>query len=147
MNSATATQSEPHTIVPPKYFACLLDISSVCSPDLIERCGGKLYYSGFFDDSVNTYLCSLTPSIFVDVIELVPEISPEDEERSNALNEELLELLSESDSGYYDRRTIDRLRKESPERFQELVHLGLEGETDAERVDEVREFLHGNPVF
>ena len=135
-NEATA-HSEPHTIVPPNtFFACLIDISEHCGAEFLERCGGKVYLSGFFDDSVNTYLCSMTPSVFVEMIGLVPERYPEDEALADALNNELLE--GSLDDEYHLRSDIDRMRT------QKLEGLDFEDEDPSEVV---REYLQGNPVF
>jgi len=139
--------NQPNPNIPDKFVACLIDISEYCSPELLERCGGKAYYSGFFNDAVNTYCCSMTPSVFVDVIELVPEQYPEDEDASNALNEELLELLTPDDGGYYDRRDVERMKGCNPERFRVLDLSFDEDEADQERCDGVREYLQGNPCF
>lgn len=128
-----------------KYIACLIDISYGISDDFLTKCGGKVYLSGFFNDSVNAYCCSITPSVFVGAIELVPESLPEDEESREAIYEELMDAFCEGDcSGYYDRSYIEKMKKEKPERFSEIdIHLDKDESED----DQVREYLQGNPVF
>jgi hypothetical protein len=142
--SATANISPE---IPPKFIACLIDVSGQCSPELIERCGGKVYISGFFDDSVNTHLCSFSPSVWVEVVSIEPERYPEDETASNDLNEELLGLLTHEDNDYWNRRDIERMKEANPDHFKDLDFDFDEGLTDNERHDEVREHLQGNPVF
>ena len=132
---------------PPKFLACLIDISSYCSPELLARCGGKLFYSGFFDDSVNTHLCSFQPSVWVEVLSIEPERYPEDNRESNDLNEELLGLLTSDDDSYYLRRDIERQKVEHPDRFKEVSVDFEEDSTFNSRHEEVREELQGNPVF
>jgi len=39
----------------PRYIACRIDVSPYCQSDFLARCGGKVYLTGFFDDSVNTH--------------------------------------------------------------------------------------------
>ena len=137
---------------PPKFIACLIDISGYFKDtpaglDLLERCGGKIFYSGFFDDSVNTHLCSFQPSVWVEVLSIEPERYPEDDRESNDLNEELLGLLSQDDDSYYLRRDIERQKVEHPDRFKEVSVDFEEDSTFNSRHDEVREELQGNPVF
>jgi len=136
--------NQPNPDIPPKMTACLIDVSEHCSEDFLAKCGGKIYMSGFYDDNVNTYCCSTTPSVFVDVIELVPETYPEDEDAREALSEELLEAHTADDSGYYNRRDIERMRADHPERFKDL---GMTFDEDENPEEMVREHLCGNPVF
>ena len=126
----------------PKYIACLLDVSSYCSEDFLARCGGAVYVSCFFDDSVNTYCCSLTPSVFVEELEHVPGRYPEDEAESERLNLDLLEI--ETRDAYYTRRDIEKLKLEHPDRFKPL-DLTFDEDDDPSEV--VREHLQGNPEF
>lgn len=128
--------------ISPKFIACRLDMSQYCSPEFLDRCGGKVYLSGFFDDNLNTYICSAEKMLYVHGLEFVPEQYPEDEEACNALNEELLENTADND--YFSRSTIERLRQEHPEDFQE-VDVDFDEEDDP--ADVVREYLQGNPVF
>jgi hypothetical protein len=126
----------------PKYIACLLDVSSYCSEDFLARCGGAVYLSAFFDDSVNTFCCSQTPSVFVEELEHVPEKYPEDEAARETLNEELLDLPLLC---FYTRRVdIEKLKVEHPDRFKALDFTFDEDDDPAEVV---REHLQGNPVF
>jgi hypothetical protein len=136
--------NDPRPDIEPKYIACLIDISEHCSEEILARCGGKLYMSGFYDDNLNTYLCSPEPCIFVDVIELVPEKYPEEEPARDNLNCELIEAHTMDDSGYYGRRDIERRRERNPDHFQEL---SFTFDADDKPEDEVREHLQGNPRF
>jgi hypothetical protein len=142
--------------VKPNYLACKIDISGYFTDtepgkELLARCGGKIYYSGFFDDSVNTYCASTQPSVWIDVIDLVPETFPEEETASNELWEELMDLHTSDDSSYWSRRDVERWKVAQPDRFKTLdfdfdaEQLG--SEKDSERHDEVREYLSGNPWF
>lgn len=129
---------------PPKFLACKIEVSQHCSPDFLARCGGKIFLSGFFDDSVNTHCCSLTPSVYVDVIELVAEAYPEDEATREALYEELREVHTIDDSGYYGRRDIERMKERNPDHFKDV---DLTFDEDDDPSDKVREYLSGNPEF
>jgi len=133
-----------NTDIEPKFVACLIDVTEHCSPDFVERCGGRVYESGFFDDNLDTYICSAEKMIFVDVLELVPEKYPEDEEASEALNCDLLEAVTADDSGYYGRSQIERMREANPDHF---VELDITFDEDGDPSDEVREHLQGNPRF
>jgi len=138
--------------IPPKFIACLIDISGYFKDtapgrDLLERCGGKIFYSGFFDDSVNTHLCSFEKSVYIDVLSIEPERYPEDEDESDALNVELIDLLTIDDSSYWSRSDVERWKVEHPDRFKDLDSTFEEDSTFESRHDEVREELQGNPVF
>lgn len=142
--------NKPRPDIPDNFVACLIDVSQYYLDSeegraLLERCGGKIYESGFFNDAVNTHICSLTPSVYVEVLELVPERYPDEEPARNDLWEELNNLHTIDDSGYYDRSDIERLRTEHPDRFKVLGDV--EGETDKAKHEAVREELQGNPVF
>ncbi|HIF07701.1 MAG TPA: hypothetical protein EYQ64_12350 [Gemmatimonadetes bacterium] len=131
----------------PRYIACRIDVSPYCQSDFLARCGGKVYLTGFFDDSVNTHLCSLTPSVYVHSLGFVPEAYPEGDEEREALDTELMEIQTTEDSDYYGRPTIERLRKAQPEDFK-AVDVEIDREDSEEAwTDEVREHLSGNPVF
>lgn len=134
--------NQPNPDIPPKFIACRIDMSDCCSEDFLDRCGGKVYLSGFFDDNLNTYCCSAEKMIFVEGLEFVPEKYPEGEGLYTQLAEELLENAAED--SYYSRSDIDRLRKESPDNFEALELTFDEDENPSE---EVREYLQGNPVF
>jgi len=128
--------------VSPSFVACRIDMSRYCEQEFLDRCGGKVFLSGFFDDSVNVHLCSLTPAVLVEGLEFVPESYPEDEALRDALNEEL--LANDATDAYYDRSTIERMRKVNPDHF---VELDLTFDEDEDPADETREHLQGNPVF
>lgn len=128
--------------IPPKFLACRLDMSSYCSQEFLDRCGGKVYLSGFFDDNLDTHICSAQKMVYVHALELVPEKCPENEEAREALYEELLE--SSVDADYFARSMIEALKREHPDHFQELEIAFDEDEDPAEIV---REHLQGNPVF
>jgi len=138
---------EKNMHIPPKYVACLLDMSEYCSPELLARCGGKVYLSGFYDDNLNTYICSFDPMIFVQALEWVPEEYPEEEPARNDLWEELNELLTVEDSDYYGRYDVERMRKANPDHFKELDFTFEKGTSQEESDEAVREELQGNPVF
>jgi len=147
-NAATNLPTEPAQ----KFLACLIDISSYFTDtepgrELLAKCGGKLFYSGFFDDSVNTHLCSFQPSVWVEVLGIEPETYPEDDEAREELYGELLDLLTSDDDSYYLRRDIERWKVAHPDRFQEVDFDFEEDSTFDSRHDEVREGLSGNPVF
>lgn len=131
----------PHT---PSFVACLIDVSAHCNPAFLERCGGKVFVSGFYDDNVNTHICSFTPMVFVDCLELVAEVLPEDETARDELFNELCEAHTLEDSDYWTRANIDRWRVEHPERF---TALALTFDEDEDKTEQVREHLSGNPVF
>jgi hypothetical protein len=135
---------ERNTDIAPKYLACLLDVSAYCSPDFLEMCGGKVYQSGFFDDNLDTFICSPERMVFVEWIELVPESTPEDEAAREQLYEILIEEGTDRDDSYLSRRDVERLKVEAPERFKE-VEIDLDPEEDAS--EQVRELLQGNPLF
>ena len=137
--------NDPRPDIEPKFIACILDISEHCSEEFLARCGGKVYLSGFYDDNVNTYLCCSTPSIFVEGLQFVPEVYPEDEPTREALFCELTEIFTMEDIGnYYERRQIERMREKNPDHFSEV---GLTFDEDEKPEDEVREHLQGNPCF
>jgi hypothetical protein len=137
----------------PKFIAGLIDISEHCEPEFLERCGGKVYYSGFFDDSTNHHLCSFQKNIWFEVVELVPEKYPEGQDEAEALHSELLDARTLDDDDYFPRDMIERLMKEHPDHFEELKfnfdedEEKTEEELDRERHEEVREYLSGNPYF
>jgi len=135
---------ERNAHIPPKYLACLIDVSEHCQPDFLEKCGGKVYQSGFFDDNLDTFICSPERMVFVEWLELVPESTPEDEAAREQLYELLIEEGSDLDDTYLSRRDIERMKAEAPERFKE-VEIDLDPEEDAS--EEVRELLQGNPLF
>jgi hypothetical protein len=137
--------NQPNPAIPDKFIACKIDISEHCSPELLARCGGALYLSGFYNDAVDTFICSAERMIFVDVIELVPEQYPDEEDLAESLNSDLIELHTEDDSGYYSRHDIERLRGAHPDRFKEIV--GVDFEDYRNPSDAVRADLQGNPVF
>ena len=128
--------------IPPKFLACRLDMSSYCSQEFLDRCGGKVYLSGFFDDNLDTHICSAQKTVYVHALEFVPEKYPEDEEAREALNEELLE--GGVDDDYFARSMIELLKREHPDHLQEL-EVAFDEEDDP--ADVVREHLQGNPVF
>jgi len=134
MNAA----AESNLTIRPKFVACRIDVSEFCSPEFLDRCGGKVYLSGFFDDNLNTFICSAEKMLFVHALGYVPENYPEDEALADALNNELLMESPEDD--YFSRSTIERLRREDPDSFEDLEDV-----YDVE--DEVREYLQGNPRF
>ena len=133
--------------IPNNFYAALLRVPSAhVDPDFLARCGGALYESVFFDDSVNVNLASLTPSVGIEVLELVPEEYPEDEDEREALYDELLEVHSDSEGFYYmTRRDLERLKKKNPKNFKDLGEFEVDEDEDAYEV--VREYLSGNPVF
>lgn len=131
----------------PKFVACLIDISAYAEPDFLARCGGKVYLSGFFDDSVNTYCCSATPSVFVGALELVAETYPEEDSAREALYEELLETSATLEGGYYTRSYIESIKKNHPERVAWLdLDLDLD-EDEQGRWQQAREALQAYPAF
>lgn len=134
--------NQPNPDIKPAFIACRLDMSEYCSPEFVARCGGKVYLSGFYDDNLNTYICSAQKMIYVHALEFVPEKYPEDEEARNTLNEELLEDTVDDD--YFSRATIERLRKEHPDNFR-AVEITFDEDDDP--AEEVREYLQGNPEF
>ena len=139
--------------IKPKFFAGLIDISEHCEPGFLERCGGKVYYSGFFDDSTNHHLCSYQKNIWFEVVEIVPEKYPEDDYDADQLNMELLDARSELDNGYYPRSLVESLMEKNPEHFTTLDFNFDDDEDldekaqDRARHEEVREYLQGNPCF
>lgn len=137
--------NQPRPDIPDNFVACMIDITEHCSEDLVARCGGAVYLSGFYNDAVNVHICSLTPTVFVEALGFVPERYPEEDPARNDLNEELLGLLGPDDDSYYERSEIERMRREHPDRFKVLGDA--EGETDREKAEAVREDLQGNPCF
>lgn len=132
---------DKNTDIQPKFIACRLDMSSYCSQELLDRCGGKVYLSGFFDDNLDTHICSAQKMVYVHALEFVPEKYPEDEETRDALNEELLEG---ADDDYFPRALIERMKQLRPDDLQ-VVEIDLDEDEDP--ADQVREALQGNPVF
>lgn len=134
--------NEPRPDIKPKFIACIIDISEHCEPEFLARCGGKLYLSGFYDDNLNTYICSAEKMLYVHSLAFVPEKYPEDEPARTALDSELLEDVLDDD--YFSRSDIERMRKEHPDHFR-VVELEFEEDDDPAEV--VREHLQGNPMF
>lgn len=134
--------NQPNPDIKPAFVACKIDMSEHCSPEFLVRCGGKVYLSGFYDDNLNTYICSAEKMIYVHALEFVPEKYPEDEEAADALNNEL--LMDTVDDDYFSRSDLERLRKEHPDNF-EVLELTFEESDDP--AEEVREYLQGNPRF
>lgn len=128
--------------VSPSFVACRIDMSRYCEQEFLDRCGGKVFLSGFFDDSVNVHICSLTPSVFVEGLAFVPEGYPEDEALRDELNEEL--LANDADDSYFNRRDIERMRKATPDDF---MALDVAFDEDDDPAEVVREHLQGNPLF
>ncbi len=133
---------DKNTVIKPKFIACRLDMSTYCSQEFLDRCGGKVYLSGFFDDNLDTTICSAQKMVYVHALEFVPEKYPEDEKARETLYEEL--RASGKDDDYFARSTIELLKKEHPDHLQELEITFDEDDAPA---DVVREHLQGNPVF
>ena len=133
--------------IPSRWTAALLRVPDAhVDPDFLARCGGALYESVFFDDSVNVHICSLTPSVGFEVLELVAGEYPENEDAREALYDELMEVHSSSEGFYYmDRSDVERLKKANPENFKNLGDFDVDEDENACEV--VREYLQGNPVF
>ncbi len=131
------------------YVACKIDISQyVTDEKLLEKCGGKLFYSGFFNDSVDIHICSFTPHVYVDVVGIVPESFPDDDDERTETADEVDELHDIYDSGYYTRRDIENMRKNHPDRFQVIqINFSEPGLTDTVKSEEIREALSGDPIF
>ena len=119
-----------------QYLACLIDVGEHFDKDFVQRCGGRIYLSGFFDDATTTYCCSATPMVYVQGLEYVAEVFNE------ALRDELMECAPES--GYYKRAFIDKARRSNPKDFQ---RLDVSFDDDDNPEDTVREYLQGNPAF
>lgn len=138
------------------FVAALLDVTRDCSPHLVERCGGKVYQSAFFDENSATYCCSLTPSYDLDYLELVPEVVPDEEDARDSLSEDLLEASTEGDlGGYMTVYHVKALREKNPERFikvnLDFDESDFDGMSEDEKYravrEQVREALQSNPVF
>lgn len=128
------------------YAALIRVPDNHVDPDFLARCGGALYESVFFDDSVNVHLASATPSVGIEVLEYLPEEYPEDEDEREALYDELMEVKNESEDFYYmTRRDLERLKIRNPENFKDFGDFEVDEETDG--YDLVREYLQGNPEF
>lgn len=131
------------------YVACKIDISQyVTDEKLLEKCGGKIFYSGFFNDSVAIHICSFTPHAYVDVIGIVPEEFPEDDDDRIETADALDECHDIYDSGYYTLSHIKRMREAHPERFKVIeINFSEPGLSDAVKYAEIREVLSGDPIF
>lgn len=129
-------------LIEPKFIACLIDMSHCCEKAFLERCGGKLYMSGFYDDSTNTYICSAEKMVFVHALEWVPEEFPEDEDDKDALYNELEDAPPEA--AYFARYDIDAMRESAPKNF---VPVDIELDPDDDPAEYVLEILQGNPIF
>ena len=138
---------QPKQEIQPRWTAALLRVPDAhVDPDFLARCGGVVYESVFFDDSVNVHICSLTPSVGLEVLELVAGEYPEDDDAREALYDELMEAHSGSEGFYYmNRSDVERLKKANPESFKNLGDFDVDEDEDACEV--VREYLQGNPVF
>lgn len=129
--------SEPQSI-PSKFIACRLDMSEHFSPEFLDRYGGKIYLSGFYDDNLNTFICSAEKMIFVHALEYVPESCFYDPPTMEEL------LMEQPESAYFSRSHIERMRKQHPDCFQEL-DIEFDEHDPPEVI--VLEHLQCNPVF
>ena len=128
--------------IEPKFIACLIDMSHCCEKDFLERCGGKLYLSGFYDDNTNTYICSAEKMVFVHAVEWYAKEVPEDEDEREQLYDEMLNPPPED--SYFSRSDIESMRKDFPKNFVEIdIDLDLDDDPECS----VRDALCSNPIF
>lgn len=123
------------------YIACKIDISQYFTSDLLKKCGGKIYLSGFFDDNLNTFICSQEKMIFVHTLCYIPEFYSENE--IDEIENDLSILDCEDD--YFSRSTIEKLRKENPDNFQLIDKNNFNCNENS--IDEIRKYLQSNPIF
>ena len=136
--------------IPNNFYAALIRVpDDYVDPDFLARCGGALYESVFFDDSVNTYAASTVPSVGIEVLELVPEEYPEDEDEHEALHDELMDAFHDAVESFYymNRSDLERLKKKNPGNFKDLGEFEVDEDAGEDAYEEVREYLQGNPVF
>lgn len=131
------------------YVACLIDITSFFEDkSLVEKCGGKIFYSGFFNDSVAVHICSFVTNVYVEVIDIISEDLPDDENDRIDIEETLTESHTIYDSGYYKISDITKMRKSHPERFKVIdINFSEPGLSDTVKSEEIREALSGDPIF
>jgi len=139
--------------IPNNFYAALIQVPDHhVEPDFLAQCGGALYESVFFDDSVNTYAASTVPSVGIEVLGLVAEEYPDrillDDDESEALHDELMEAHSVSEDFYYmNRSDLERLKKKNPGNFKDLGEFEVDEDAGEDAYEVVREYLQGNPVF
>lgn len=138
----------------PRFVACLIDISRLASAEFLSQCGGKLFMSGFYNESENVHCASLTPCYDFTFVEHLPGEWPEDEDAREELHDALLDSVDGCESNYYDVSDIERAREAHPERFVFWGDPGLDPEEydspedlRKARIDAVSEALGSNPEF
>ena len=112
---------QPKQEIQPRWTAALIRVpDNHVDPDFLARCGGALYESVFFDDSVNVHLCCLTPSVGLEVLELVAGEYPKDEDAREALYDELMDPFHDAVESFYymNRSDLERLKKNTSRKLQ-----------------------------
>lgn len=104
---------------------------------LVERSGGKIYSVYIYNDQEQTHLCEITPSYWLEEVDVVPEVYPDYDldqgVTSDRLSMDLMESRNEDGGIYVHCHQVDRLPSDE---------LG-----DFEDMDEAREHYSGNPLY
>lgn len=133
------------------YYAVRLDEShAVCEPDLLARCGGRLWTVYVYNADEVTHLCESTPSYWLEEMENIPDVGTaeflvnyaamSDDDREQ-LDEALRECANDERGIYVHAHEI------------EAVPLGTDGTArkvrlgEFDSMDEAREAYQGSPVW
>lgn len=131
----------------PSVRLVVMDMSGACSEDFLARCGGGYYDVYFFDEHRAVYLCEMTASAELHFIGGVPAVTPDDEEASEALANEIMDINADTEEVTYMWHH-EAMRASFPVSDLQYVHTESEEvSTEKEYRDEMdswREFFLGN---
>lgn len=150
-NSKKSPSERSQQRVAPNFVVIALDESryfrdSEEGRQLLKRSGGKIYSLSLYDSNRHIYIASLTPTYELFTYEYVPARYPGNEDASERLNMEMIELLQESNQvDYYNVRDIDRIDSKYKNELGWNPHDEI---PDEDRYDEVLEqyleYVRGN---
>ncbi len=119
------------------FIAIKLNESLYANPEFLHNCGGKLYGIYIYDDSSITHCCELTPSYWFQLIQYISETIPESETKAEELNNVLMDVLSEAESGGYFHCSMINS-------FSEQIKHNL---GDFDSIDDAIEAYYSNPKW
>jgi len=88
--------------ISPLPLLYMTDASRDYKPELVERCGGKIFDVYLFDANLLVSCCSLIPSYEMEYIESVPLCGPEEPQYRDELEDDLIGANIESNTVYFD---------------------------------------------
>ena len=131
--------------VPPNWIAVRINETSYFDERFVERCGGAVYGIYLVDTNSVTYCCSAEKTYCLHLMDTVSERILHDDEASEQLHEELMEISQDSPKIVYVQcHAIDEMPEEhraaqpTPDDWSAMDDRGYA---------EVREGYCGNPDF